>query len=348
MSNEVVKKEGAAVAVQAQENAQPMSIDQLKNRVVLIQGAMKSVMKDGEDYGTVPGCGDKPTLLEPGAEKLMCLFRLSPRFEREMKELPNGHREYNIKCSLYASDGTFAGEGLGCALTTESKWRFRSENTGREVPREYWDSRNPEFLGGSQFSARKVKSKDNKDRWVVFHKVEHDNPADYFNTCLKMAAKRAKVAAARQATGASFLFSQDLDDEDIRAGVQEPDEPPPSGPRYQHAQAKPQGQQQSQKPAQQAGQQAPQQQAEPKGGKVGANPISGKQAGLLVGCIKRDSGQDQEWVMQTIAQVWGYVAVEAIDWHDFNPILNWVKSGCDPQMLPGSEKEPFEFNGVEA
>jgi hypothetical protein len=53
MSNEVVKKEGAAVAVQAQENAQPMSIDQLKNRVVLIQGAMKSVMKDGEDYGTV-------------------------------------------------------------------------------------------------------------------------------------------------------------------------------------------------------------------------------------------------------------------------------------------------------
>jgi hypothetical protein len=43
-------------------------------------------------------------------------------------------------------------------------------------------------------------------------KVEHDNPADYYNTVLKMAKKRAHVDAVLTATAASDIFTQDVED----------------------------------------------------------------------------------------------------------------------------------------
>jgi hypothetical protein len=42
--------------------------------------------------------------------------------------------------------------------------------------------------------------------------VEHDNPADYYNTVLKMAKKRAHVDAILTATAASDIFTQDVED----------------------------------------------------------------------------------------------------------------------------------------
>ena len=48
-------------------------------------------------------------------------------------------------------------------------------------------------------------------------KVENDNPADCYNTVLKMAKKRALVDAVLTATAASDIFTQDL--EDISANI---------------------------------------------------------------------------------------------------------------------------------
>jgi len=62
------------------------------NQVQLIQHVMEKVMKDGEHYGVIPGCGKKPSLLKAGAEKLSLTFRLSPSYEVNQKDLPNGHR----------------------------------------------------------------------------------------------------------------------------------------------------------------------------------------------------------------------------------------------------------------
>ena len=42
-------------------------------------------------------------------------------------------------------------------------------------------------------------------------RVEHDNPADYYNTALKMAKKRAQVDATLTVTAASDFFTQDLE-----------------------------------------------------------------------------------------------------------------------------------------
>jgi hypothetical protein len=55
-----------------------ISPKKLTEQVALIQNVMRSVMKDGEHFGKIPGCGEKPSLLKPGAEKLCFTFRMDP------------------------------------------------------------------------------------------------------------------------------------------------------------------------------------------------------------------------------------------------------------------------------
>lgn len=214
-SNALTKSEPQSVSA-------PMSVSDIVGQVQLIQHVMKAVMKEKEHYGKIPGCGEKPTLLKPGAEKLGMTFRLAPKFEETVKELPNGHREVHIKCSLFTiANHQFIGEGVGCCSTMEGKFRFRvapKTMTDRPVPKEYWDLRKTdpkkaqESLGGPGFGTKK-----NDDGiWMITEgsneKVEHDNPADYYNTVLKMAKKRAHVDAILTATAASDIFAQDIED----------------------------------------------------------------------------------------------------------------------------------------
>lgn len=220
--NELKKYEAQPVAVP------PMTVDEVKNQVALIQTVLRSVMKEGEHYGKIPGCGDKPALLKPGAEKLSLTFRMAPTYEITERELPGGHREFRITCSLHhITSGNLLGQGVGSASSMESKWRFRSENTGEPVPKEYWDNRDVELLGGPAFSSRKT-----KDGWMIFHRVEHDNPADMFNTVLKMAKKRAHVDACLTATAASDIFTQDIEEieqnEEAASGHGQPPKPKPA------------------------------------------------------------------------------------------------------------------------
>jgi hypothetical protein len=172
-----------------------------------VQDLLRSAMAEGQDYGKIPGCGDKPTLLQPGAQKIGLLFRLCPDYTIQKEDLGSGHREYSVACKLTNTNGSFVGSGVGSCATTESKFRYRNENTNRPVPSEYWKNRDSSLLGGPTFTARKVKGE-----WFIYQQVEHPNPADYFNTCLKMAKKRAYVDAILTRTGASQVFSQDLED----------------------------------------------------------------------------------------------------------------------------------------
>lgn len=188
--------------------AQPATVDEIIGQVTLIQTVMERVMKQDVHYGKIPGCGDRPVLLKPGAEKLMMTFRLAPSFAEEVVELPKSHREYRVKCTITSiGSGQLIGQGVGSCSTMESKFRYRTENTHNEVPKAYWDTRDSALLGGPTYQPKKVDGK-----WLIFHKVEHDNPADYYNTCLKMAKKRAHVDATITCTAASDIFQQDIED----------------------------------------------------------------------------------------------------------------------------------------
>jgi hypothetical protein len=206
--------------ITAYESAPLTAID-IRSQVDLIQGVMKEVMVNGEHYGVIPGCGDKPTLLKPGAEKLNLTFRMSPDPQTEVVDLGHGHREYRVKTILIAiRTGRVLGAGVGSASTMETKWRYRNaepEITERYVPKEYWNMRkeNPgkalELIGGKGFTTKKVDG-----NWYIAkmkgEKVEYDNPADYYNTCWKMAKKRSLVDAVLTVTAASDIFTQDVEE----------------------------------------------------------------------------------------------------------------------------------------
>lgn len=207
--------------------ALPMA--EIKAQVNLIQHVMREVMKEGEHYGKIPGCGDKATLLKPGAEKIMMTFRLSNDTDVDYVDMANGHREYRVKCTLYAPNGQRLGTGVGSCSTMEGKYRYRTgagEVTELAVPKAYWDKKKEEpaaaakilretanraGIEGDKFSTKK----DDTGVWRIAtfaDKIEHDNPADYYNTCLKMAKKRALVDAVLTTTAASDIFTQDIED----------------------------------------------------------------------------------------------------------------------------------------
>ena len=197
-----------------------LTVEEVLGQVALIQRIMTAAMKEGEHYGRIPGCGDKLTLLKPGAEKLCLLYRLAPAYDVQERHLERGHRECRVQVTLssVATQRT-VGQGVGCCSTMEDKYRFRfgvAEITDRAVPRVYWEVRQEdpakalELLGGKGFTPKKVDG-----IWLVARggeKVETDNPADGYNTVLKMAKKRALVDAVLTTTAASDIFTQDLEE----------------------------------------------------------------------------------------------------------------------------------------
>ena len=192
-----------------------MSIETLLQRMVTIQRVMKEAMQDGKHYGTIPGCGPKPTLLLPGAQKIAMVFRLAPSYLVKTTQLPNGHREYEITCTVsHVESGEALAQGVGSCSTMESKYRYRNasdyEVTDQEIPKDYRD-RKQEYrkLG---FGAKQI---DGAWVWVKYKssgKVENPDIADTYNTVLKIASKRAFIAATLIATAASDCFDQDLEE----------------------------------------------------------------------------------------------------------------------------------------
>lgn len=187
------------------------SVEAVKVRVDQIKQLMKTVLKENMHYGIIPGCGNKPTLLQPGAQKLAVMFRLTVEIlSQDIVSEGNGHKTFTTKTRVFYNGETIA-DGIGVCTTLEGKYRYRSENTGKPVPPEYWDSRDSELLGGSTFFPRKIDVK-GKKQWIIFQRVEHDNPADYWNTCAKMSYKRAYISCVIAATGSSDIFTQDIED----------------------------------------------------------------------------------------------------------------------------------------
>lgn len=197
----------------------PLTGSDVRRQVNLIQEVMRDVMKEGTHFGTVPGCGDKPTLLQPGAHKLLMTFRLVADPEMTIVPMERGHREVRCKVKIYNQAGTLLGAGVGTCSTMEGKYRYRTgpvEFTDKPVPKTYWDLRNSDPVKAKALLGEGMVPKKNEaGLWVCARqgeKVEHDNPADYYNTVEKMSYKRGLVSAVLTVTAASDIFTQDIED----------------------------------------------------------------------------------------------------------------------------------------
>lgn len=199
---------------------QALTAETLRRQVSIVREAQRAVMKMGHHYDKIPGCGDKPVLLKPGAEVIALTFQFATEYRVEQTNLGNGHREYEVTCVLtHRPTGGYVGQGIGSCSTMETKYRFRkAERVCPECGKECIIKGKQEFGGGWVCYQRKggcgAKFQD-KDPAIEKQngRVEHDNPADYYNTCLKMGKKRAFVDAILTSTAASDVFTQDLEDQ---------------------------------------------------------------------------------------------------------------------------------------
>ena len=179
---------------------EPLSAMEVRAQVNLIQEVMGSVMKEGTHFGKIPGAGDKPTLFKAGAEKLASTFRLA--VEPIVEELSHGD-EFRVRVIARITEmGTerFLGSGVGEASSNESKYMWRAV-----VCDEEWDQ-TPEMLRRLKWN----KGYQNKPAWS--QKQVRMNVADVANTVLKMAKKRAMVDGILTVTGASDIFTQDIEE----------------------------------------------------------------------------------------------------------------------------------------
>jgi len=230
---EIIIHESAVLSVTPQVEA-----GELVARIRVIREAMEQAMERDVDYGVIPGTGSKPTLLKPGAEKLGALFQLDVQLENEKMWHEDGHLTVVSKATVFHQPtGARLGAGEGICTTREGRYAFRT--AGRVCPRCGSDAiikGKAEYGGGWVCFKKKggcgSKFPDDAPSIVSQEtgKVPNENIADTYNTVDKMASKRARIDAVLAVTGASALFTQDIEDTAAPSETQPVAQPTSEGP----------------------------------------------------------------------------------------------------------------------
>jgi hypothetical protein len=183
---------------------------------------MQAVMRPDVHYGIIPGVG-KPSLFKAGAESINVALRLAPHYQSEKIWHDDGHLTVSVVCTLrHIPTGLEISTGEGLCTTRESRYAFR---TGGRVCPECGQAAiikgKAEYGGGWLCFGKKggcgAKWDDGTDQAREFEnaetgKVPNPDLADTYNTVLKMADKRALIAAVLNGTAASDVFTQDVED----------------------------------------------------------------------------------------------------------------------------------------
>lgn len=183
---------------------------------------VKSVLREGVDFGAIPGV-DRPTLLKPGAEKLLRFFGMYSRLELQEKiEDWTGEQHggepfffYRYK-ALAIRNGEVVAEGVGSCNSWEKKYRYRvAELVCPECGMPLRKSKHvDEYYCWAKTGGCGATFAIDDPRITEQPRgnIPNPNPADLVNTIDKMAQKRALVAVALVACNASEYFTQDVED----------------------------------------------------------------------------------------------------------------------------------------
>ena len=172
----------------------------------IVKSYMKTNMQEDYHYywltDKAKKDGQKPALSKSGALNLCSLFSLTP-FAKEphIQTDPDGHLTVSIWVEIFDSSNRIVARGVGMASTRESKYEQRGKwvtekNLPPETDKATLESR--ETVG--QYGP-----------FTQYYIETTNNPADSYNTVVKMAEKRAMVGAADKLPLVSELFAQDLD-----------------------------------------------------------------------------------------------------------------------------------------
>ena len=104
------------------ENTAKVSVQ--NNQKQALKAFIKANLREGIDYGQIPGLGNKNQLFKPGAAKIINFLRLRPEvqllhtvFDPEAKAI-----SYTVKVTLVNEYGIAVTEALGASNTLEGKF----------------------------------------------------------------------------------------------------------------------------------------------------------------------------------------------------------------------------------
>ena len=188
-----------------------------------IVDVMQAVMTKDVHYGIIPGV-KKPSLFKAGAESINVALRLAPHYVSEKIWHDDGHLTVSVVCTLrHIPTGLEIAQGEGLCSTRESRYAYRQG--GRVCPECGADAiikGKAEYGGGWVCFGKKggcgAKFADGSEEAQALAsadvgRVPNPDLADTYNTVLKMADKRALVAAVLNGTAASDVFTQDVEDQ---------------------------------------------------------------------------------------------------------------------------------------
>jgi len=173
-----------------------LNLDKVKSLAKSLNDFYTSVMQRDVDYSIIPGTS-KPSLRKEGAELLSKGFGYraeSQLIDKEMQTDPP-YFSFVVKCTLYDKNGEKVGEALGAANSKELQFAYKW------IPEEKLQVE--QKIYGERQKDGKREFRVELEPWEVFGKQ---------NQVLKMADKRAFVAAVLRVTGASRIFTQDLEE----------------------------------------------------------------------------------------------------------------------------------------
>lgn len=179
------------------------SISNLRKIPTMLNSIFKNIMQKGTDYDVIPGT-QKPTLLKPGAELLRLAFGLNytTEIDAQFEDWDHGRFYYRIKTHFVNRQGVVVGTGIGSANSEEtrysSRWVFESDI--------------PEGTDKASLKSKTRTSKNNKEYKVYLVDPDIHEKATQVNTLQKMAKKRSFVDGILSITGASRIFTQDVED----------------------------------------------------------------------------------------------------------------------------------------
>lgn len=104
------------------ENMDIKSVESTTRKINEFQSIVRKNLKEGKDFGTIPGCS-KPTLLKPGAEKILMLMGLQSTYEilDSTRDFETGFFQYQVRCTL-TRNGMVITQGLGSCNSRERKY----------------------------------------------------------------------------------------------------------------------------------------------------------------------------------------------------------------------------------
>lgn len=93
------------------------------NKIQQFQKVVQGALSEGHDYGAAFSGSSKPSLLKPGAEKILMLLGLSSEYEivEKIQNYEDGFFAYTVRCVL-TKNGQVVTEGLGHCNSKEKKY----------------------------------------------------------------------------------------------------------------------------------------------------------------------------------------------------------------------------------